>query len=204
MLEMVITNFAWPLAIVIIAIIFMILFMSSIKDFLKRANKISRSGIEVYPISQQSPEMETSPAREMDLYESPVHSARKSELKSIIDDMNFENPDKKVEFLLKSLASTTLNTEFERLNSIIWGSQITILKKLNTKEQSHSVLKEIYDQAAKEYPEGFRDYTLENYIGFLINTELIRKNDENYFITDYGHEFLKYLIDSRANEYRNL
>jgi hypothetical protein len=59
-----------------------------------------------------------------------------------------------------------------------------------------NVAKGVYDTAKTAYPEVYRSYTFEQWIGYLQGTGLINiAPNGNYVLTRYGRGLLKYILD---------
>jgi len=92
---------------------------------------------------------------------------------------------------------TQLYYRAEFVYRTIFGSQIGLLKFLNivgvaTKAQ----LLTIYENAKEQYPEPYANYSFEQYLQYMLTQVLITTQDnEHYFITVAGKEFLKWMAD---------
>ena len=85
----------------------------------------------------------------------------------------------------------------EKIYSMIYGSQIRMLQRLNySQTESKAELKLYYDNAAKNNPKGYKDYPYEHYLDFLIQNELITMQNDNISITDIGKDFLRYIVEA--------
>lgn len=106
-----------------------------------------------------------------------------------------EGPERE-KLLIRYLAATNLALALQRIDSVIWGSQIYILEHLNVSRSG--VLKEeiktaYYDDAVKKWPPTFTNYSYDNYLGFLKDSNLVHEQDGYLLITMLGVEFLQYL-----------
>lgn len=86
---------------------------------------------------------------------------------------------------------------FERVYNIIYGSQLQLLQYINTYSNlSTEELIPFYETAKSKYPEFYETYTFESWLQFLINMDLIIRNDDGkYSITWIGRDFLKFIIE---------
>jgi hypothetical protein len=115
--------------------------------------------------------------------------------------------DKKaIDILSRHLAATQLALRFEYIYSSIWGSQINLLKYLNSRapygDTVESIKSIFYETATSLYPEVYNNYSFEAYIHFLISRTLIVQSDNIFNITNLGRDFLIYLIQTGKSESR--
>lgn len=134
-----------------------------------------------------------------------------AELNQIVNsETNIESttdPQSRVSKLYDYAKLIVLLKNFERIYSIIFGSQIRILQRLN-----HSItenvddLKFYYENAVKIYPESYKNYNYLDYLQFLIINRLVNFDQENntLTITAFGQDFLRYITESNLSlERRN-
>ena len=113
------------------------------------------------------------------------------------------NPKETIDLLIKHLAVTQLWLTAERVYRMIFGSQITLLKFLNTSGGSTSkvTLSQYYDVVKTQFPESYNNYSFEQYLQFLLTQGLITTEDnEHYVITMGGKEFLKWIMEAGLPE----
>ena len=109
-----------------------------------------------------------------------------------------EGYQNKYERLYKYSKLLVMFKSFEKVYDSIYGSQIRFIQRLNhTSVESKTSLKLYYDNAAKNYPDAYKNYSYESYLNYLKNNGLIimEVNDENVQISDYGKDFLKYILE---------
>jgi hypothetical protein len=95
---------------------------------------------------------------------------------------------------------------FERINRLIWGSQLELLLHVNSSPTGAAVeeLKPFYDKAAAAHQDGLKEYSFESYVGFLINSGLLLRTDGRVLITPFAKEFLSHLARTGATYPRPL
>jgi hypothetical protein len=112
------------------------------------------------------------------------------------------NQEEQVNILVRHLAVTQLCHRAEFIYRTIFGSQIILLKFLNTSgvgTKAH--LSQIYEIAKSQSPEVYANYSFEQYLHYLLTWILITTPDnEQYFITIAGQEFLKWMTAARVSE----
>lgn len=198
-------HLAWPAAVLIIALFFMLLFRKNISSLLERTQKIGRDGIQTSPAQiQQATERESLVRELMREFDSIVFREQEESIRKDLENRGLNNPQDKINLLVRLLAINQLALHFERINSVIWGSQISLLQHLNSRADGDisTALKFFYDSAAGLYPATFASYPFEQYLQFLVAFNLITLQGERYFITNLGHEFLVYLADTGQTRWR--
>ena len=102
-----------------------------------------------------------------------------------------------VNVLIKHLAVTQLLLVFERIHSLIFGSQIFLLKKLNEVTGQGRTLDYVNDHVVhvqELYPEQLKDWSAEQYLEFLYSQLLIVSEDTQIHITNIGVEYLTWIV----------
>ena len=111
--------------------------------------------------------------------------------------------EKSVDLLIRHLAATQLLLNAEQTYRMIFGSQIVVLRHLNTYgPRTRSQIQAIYDQVKMKHPELYSDYPFQQYLAFLTSQRLIATEDqgETFQITDEGKEFLKWMTAASVLE----
>src|SRR5262249_46537463 len=87
----------------------------------------------------------------------------------------------------------------EKSYRAIFGSQLQLMALMNVDiGVPPNIAKGVYDTAKTAYPEVYRSYTFEQWIGFLQKTGLIATAPNgNYVLTTYGRGLLNYILDQR-------
>lgn len=108
-------------------------------------------------------------------------------------------------FLYRKLALTTELYHFERIYNTIFGSQITILNRLNQNNDgiSTQLTKEYYENyVQQQFKDVFENYSFEKYIGFMIGNNLIFQDGDVFKITQFGIDFLILMIQQSKTDNR--
>ena len=108
-----------------------------------------------------------------------------------------QNPQDQVEALIYALASMNIQLAHEKNYNLIFGSQVALLAQMNTDAGvPPAVARSSYDNAKSAFPDLYRTYSYEQWIGFLQGSGLctIAPNG-NYVLTPLGRGFLKYILD---------
>jgi hypothetical protein len=198
---------AWPGAFLILGLVFIFVFKKAIFSLLMKIEKISKDGIQTGNIIQTQEEIKktTSADELMKSFDSIVLLDFETAIKKDLEIRNLD--DKKAIIILsRHLAATQLALRFEQIYISIWGSQINLLKHLNTRaprgDTKESIKSIFYDTAEMLYPEVYNLYTFEAYIDFLISNTLVLEDNNMFKITNLGRDFLIYLVQTGKSEAR--
>jgi hypothetical protein len=112
------------------------------------------------------------------------------EMKTITD------PAIRQQALTTLAAALLIAGAFERIEGTIWASQLFLLQKLNGMQSGISrdqVKTQFFDMAAERFPGWFKNYSLDQYLGFLASFRLITDGPAVH-ITEYGREYLVWRV----------
>lgn len=110
----------------------------------------------------------------------------------------------KFETLLHYAIITYIIRQFDLIYDMIFGSQIALIQLIISKgAQDMEIFEYYYNQAKAKKPEAFENFELERYPKFLFSYDLLFiDKDQKVQVTVLGIDFIKYLIDSRKNLYK--
>lgn len=122
-----------------------------------------------------------------------------------LETANIQDQNEKENILISHLASTQLNAAYERVNSSIFGSQIDLLRALNsaTGASDISSLRLFYDDAESKYPEFYKASSFQSYLDYLLNMGLVEKSDLGYLISNFGVGYLVYIAEKGLTGFRH-
>ena len=107
----------------------------------------------------------------------------------------------KIAWLVRALAIAQIQRAHEAGYRLILGSQIALLLKLNTGASVRNVeARELYEQAKKNYPAIYENFSYSDWIKWPKNVGLIAVSDETntglVTITAAAKDFLHYLVET--------
>lgn len=103
--------------------------------------------------------------------------------------------------MLRHLAGSQLLLTFEKINIAIFGSQIRLLRLLNSSEGiSEEDVSQYYSKVRLQFSEILNSWELGDYLSFLYSSMLIIKQDNNIYITNLGVEYLVWITKNRIKE----
>ena len=188
----------WPVAIIIIVLVFFLVFRRAITAVIGNVKKVGKDGV---TIDQPEPPQPDVRENGRDAVQELVNQVTRSEMldeakesiEQFLESQNLPTESNKVEVLVAHLATTQILLEFERIHLFIFGSQITLLKNLNSVAgvgRTKGFLQEFYEAIKTQFPTAFSNWTLDQYLQYLINQLLIRVDGDRFQITIKGVEFL--------------
>lgn len=128
----------------------------------------------------------------------------KQELKE--KELEIEGETDKV--LLRHLAGTQLLLEFERIHSVIFGSQLYLLRQLNSNLGNgitESDVFEHFDRVKQHFSESYNNWDANQYLSFLFSKLLITKDENNIIhLTNLGVEYLIWITRNGQSENKPL
>jgi hypothetical protein len=191
------SNWKWPIAIIIILLIFR-------KPIVDLFNKITKIGYGQSSLEIQQSKAEKQQIKKISKVEKALGIFRSETLdffrNAVVQETELDNAvndAEKIERLTNYSIALYIIKNFEYIYNLIFGSQILILQQLNTLvHEDKTSLKRYYDYAKNSNPGFFETYSYEQYLSFLFVAGLIKEEDGRIIITLYGNDFLKYLIET--------
>jgi len=190
---------AWPAVALILGLVVIFTFKRPLERLIDRTQKVGKTGLEtagaIQPAADQQP---LSKAEElMKDFDNALLLKREEEIRFWLEQAKLPAGGERERVLVRYLAGISVISMFEKVYSLIWGSQIGVLQFLNSARAEGvdpDFLRPWFDQAAAREPEAYAGDTMERWLSFLQSYSLITKAGPNFVITLEGREFLKYLI----------
>lgn len=195
----------WPAVAAICSIVIGLAALLTLRPALMRmVDRISKAGKDGVSFSERSQERGEiqAPLSFVDLMKHPISATaleREQIIKEQLQTFDLKSDDEKISVLVRSLATTRIEMEFNSISNIIFGSQVTLLVQLSSTTRSIPVTnaEEIYRQALNAFPSMYENRTFNDWLDYLLAHNLVIKKDEKLDITQIGTDFLKHLVDAR-------
>lgn len=200
--ERVIEAMAWPGAVLLLALFCVIVFRAEIRKLFPRVKKVW--GLDLDSAAQDQQIVPAATERSGESLANPFESValreNEASVRADLDRRAPTEPSRRVDFLVRQLASLHLIYSFEIISRTIWGSQIDLLLNVNTKIDGEAVenMRAYYDVAAAQAADSLAGYSYERYIGYLSSQRLVNEQAGRIHITHFGKEFLAHLARSGA------
>jgi len=194
--DTILTLFAWPIALVVLGVVALLIFRRDIAALIGRTKKVSKEGLETYEHQPAPPSAEKKGAEEFfKSYDNPLLLEAEQIIEKDLRQRAIEGADRE-KTLIRALATANITQHFERLYNMIWASQLSCLRYLNPRGlgAERGELIPIYEASKTLYPDLYKDYSFDQWLGFLQRMNVVTERERRLFITVAGREFLKYLI----------
>lgn len=209
-MEGIIKAIGWPHLAFLFAVFFVLLFRKSLFGLISRITSIDKSGIK----ASQTPEAQREEQKKesvqqllLAIGDSIVLQDIEGRIRGDLKEKGLETDGDTIKVLIKHLAGTRVLLEFEQIHNLIFGSQIFLLKKLNEVAGQGKPIEFVanhFEHLKGLFPEQLGDWSLEQYLAFLIGRLLITTKGKIFHITNLGVEYLTWMIRNGKREYNPL
>ena len=164
---------------------------------------MKRVGKEGAVFEQDNVQAESTPVLKYEeIMSSPVSASvvdREKVIQEKFTQIEAKSVDDRIRALIRAVAMNRLEMEFSEISHLIFGSQLKLLGALTSASRPLPVsdAANMYIEAAAKFPEMHRDRTFDEWLGYLKANGLVHVSDNQIDITQYGSDFLKYLVDKR-------
>lgn len=201
----------WPAVVIICAIVVgiptLLIFKQPITRLIDRISKADKTGLSFESPQERGGDNKPSTLTFPELLKAPISATvlvREDYLKNQLQELNLQNDAEKISVLIRVAATSRIEAEFNNISHIIFGSQIDLLILVSgtpdgiTIQQAHDFFKAVQEAS----PEIHGNRKFEEWFHYLIISGLATQT-EKIDITQYGKDFLKYLVDARLTYRRN-
>jgi hypothetical protein len=106
-----------------------------------------------------------------------------------------DDKDLQIEILVNATASFYVQVWYERNYIMMVGSQLRLLFRMDG-PIAEETAKSIYDEAVRAYPDAYRAFSFEQWVGFPLRAGLcVRDASGKYSLTPFGRGFLQYMTE---------
>jgi hypothetical protein len=194
--------FAWPVVVLIIAIVALFAYRPPVSRFLDRLKGVGLKSPRWNLQASAAPQATNSTGlpRVSDeakaIFDPILLQEQKDIVKKEVIDKHYLEGEAREEELITALATTVLFYGFDSTYFIIFGSQLGALQQLNSEPMlAVEALRPWYELGAIGSPTTYENYSFEQWLNFLQLSGLIRRdNGPTVQITIRGRSFLKYLV----------
>lgn len=190
---------AWPAVVLVLGAGFILVFRTPIMAILNRTKKVSKGGLETFePPQLPAPEQPDALAEFMGTYDNPLLREQEASIVAELKTRGLTSPDAAQKALVRSLAGVQILLHFERIQGLIFLSQLTVLTYLNSRPDGSTMaeVRPFFDAARQQFPDLFAKDTVERWLGFLESALFIENRRGTLHLTQAGREFLKWRIET--------
>ncbi len=136
---------------------------------------------------------------------SPAIIEIETDIKKELAEKGLEITEEATKVLLRHLAGTQLILIFERIHSAIFGSQISLLRRISSHLDGmpEDEVSQYFIKVKHQFPD-LNNWSIEDYLLYLFNNGLLSKLNNNIFITNLGIEYLTWITRNRITEDKSL
>ena len=207
-MEEVINAITWEHLVFVFSIIFIFVFREPVSYIIRRITKIDTKGVVVGSTPEaQNEVVENTTEVVQQLLDVIGNSIVINEQEELIQSqlaakgLPYDSDTEKI--LIKHLAGTQILLEFERIHSLIFGSQIYLLKKLNEvsgQGRSAEFISGYVQKTMEINSKELGDWTEKKYLKYLYNQLLIRTDNKVTQITNMGVEYLTWMVRNGVSD----
>jgi hypothetical protein len=188
----------WPAVGLVLGLVSIFRFAKPFARLIERTERIGKNGLVAFPKGAQQVSVPEGAAEREQLLEAFTSDALKVQEAIVRTEIRKAYPEATSEserLLVKYLAATQLALHFERVWAYIFDSQFDLLTVLNQNPagESKRLLQTAYENMKKS--PALDKHSFDEWIGFLIGSQLIAEHGDRMTITTTGKEFLKYLVE---------
>jgi hypothetical protein len=196
----------WPVVGLVLGLTFLLLNRTPLATLINRIRRVGKGGLEAFDTPPPPPTEEKRGVDEFfRTYDSPILIEAEERIQVDLKNRNIVAPADREKMLVRALASAQIIQHFEIIHDNIWLSQVACLRFLNPRNDGASIpeIKPFYNAAVATFPNFYTDYSFDQWLAFLVQTNLVVKKAAKVHITVAGREFLRYLIAAGKSDPRH-
>ena len=190
----------------IFALVFIVVFRLPLSELIRRTTKIGKEGLTASSAPEAQRE-KSGPEAVQQLLDvignSIVITDMEGRVKSELMEKGLNTDGDTIKVLIRHLSGTQILLSFEQIHNLIFGSQISLLKKLNEVagqgRPSEFVIDHI-DHVKTIYPNQLGGWSYDQYLGFMYSRLLIVRHGDQIHITNLGVEYLTWVARNGRSE----
>ena len=188
----------WPAVALILGIVALLLFRTAINRKIAGITRAGKGGV-LFERQQEGREPQPLLLSFVEVMRLPISASALSREQSIEQQVQHFTDSEKITALTRELATTRIALEFNSIAQIIFGSQVTLLVQLSSTHNgvARQQAIEIFEQAQTTFPELHGGKKFDDWLAYLQSNNLITAAESKVDITQFGTDFLKYLVDAR-------
>lgn len=190
-----------PLVSLILGLVAILAFRGPLARLIDRTTKVTKEGA-TFDRPQEASEIQAKPLSFDELMKQPISASalnREQVIKQALENFALKTDQERISVLTRSLAINRTDSEFANIAHTIFGSQLGLLVKLASGRSgvSKAEADHLFIQAQESFPDLHGSRTTDEWLKYLVISELISIQGETIDITQYGSDFLKFLVDAR-------
>ena len=193
--------FTWPAVGLILGLVVIFTFRGPIVRKIERISRAGKDGVSFErPQDAEPPQSEALSFDE--LMKQPISASvleREKVISGQLSKLPLKTDAERIGILQRVVASTNIDLEYTRIAHIIFGSQLNLLVQLAGTRHGlpQSQAEHVYADAKARFPELYNERSFDAWLGYLASSNLLVVQGDRFDITQYGTDFLKFLVDAR-------
>ncbi len=205
-MDEVLKSIEWHHLLFLFLVIFIAIFQGPLSQFLSRITTITKSGITALPVPDAQSEQKKEISKLLSIGKSALLTEEEDNIYKELKEKHLDIEGDTIKILVSHLAIAQMRSSFEYNYNTIFGSQIRLLKIMNEQRSgmSENVIQRHFLDIKERYSNEFKYWEINNYLKFLFDNILIINQNEMYYITVRGIEFLTWLSKEGRIENKSL
>ena len=192
---------AWPVVGLILGLVVIFVLRGPIVRKIDRITRAGRDGVS-FDRPQEAAQIHGEVVAFDDLMKHPISATaldREKFVSAQLANLQLKTDADRIALLQRVVATTNIELEYTRIAHLIFGSQLNLLVRLAGTRQGLVLAqaKELFDAAKGSFPALHGDRPFDVWLEYLVTSNLIAKPHDLIDITQYGVDFLEYLVDAR-------
>jgi len=199
-MEAILESFSWPHVSLVFAVFFILVFRKPITSLIARITSVDKRGIKTTATPEAQREEQKQEAVQ-ELLNAVGHTIVLEDIENRIEadleDRGLDTNGDTTKVLIKHLAATQILLKFEQIHTLIFGSQIFLLKQLNQvvgQGFSREKIEAHFEEVQELFSEELGSWSVDEYLGFLLGSSLLIERDNVYHLTNLGVEYLTWIV----------
>jgi hypothetical protein len=190
----------WPAVTLMLGIVAILALRGALVRLVDRISRAGKDGVS-FERRQEEAEPKSEQLSFAEIMKHPISASalqREKNIQSELTSLKLTEQER-VSVLVRGIAISRLELEFNVASNAIFGSQIGLLIQLSGKREgiSNHQANVIFAEAQKNFPDLHGGRNVDEWLRYLEVSNLIAIHDGQIDITQYGTDFLKYLIEAR-------
>ena len=193
--------FAWPAVGLLLGLVVIFTFRGPIVRKIERITRAGKDGV-TFEHPQDAEPLQSETLSFDQLMKQPISATvleREKVASTQLSKLPLKTDAERIAILVRVFATANVELEYTRIAHAIFGSQLNLLVQLAGTRHGvrQSIAESLYANATVRYPELYAERPFTVWLAYLQSSNLLTSHDTRLDITQYGTDFLKFLVDAR-------
>ncbi len=191
----------FPAVCLVLGLFAILAFRSPLARLIDRTTKVTKDGA-TFERAQEPPEAPPKQVSFEQLMKEPVSVSilqREDSIRQALDQFELKTDQERITVLIRALGKSRVESEFHNASHIIYGSQLGLLVHIAGTPTGVTLAEAttLFETAQAQFPELHAGRSLQDWLKYLELAGFATVIGETIDITQYGTDFLKYLLEAR-------